>query len=119
MITLTQPNLSTRIDELEAFYQFEQKNEVLEFLKENREIISILSEGHDRIRNYFPNNDLILEYHVDPEIPDYQQLFLKIVTEGKSDEEIDRSLEIEKQLSYDWYLNLSAKVREIFCVSVE
>lgn len=68
-----------------------------------------------QIRRYFPSEQLFLQVVYDPEIVDYLQLVLSILTKLDPYEAMDREDELDK----NWSLNLSYEVRQQFCSLLE
>lgn len=107
------------IQSLEKVYSFRGKTEVLQFLEEYPFLVPVLLEGSDKIRHYFPNEKLEIEVHTDPEIIEDVQLFLSIITDDNTDDDIDKTLDKEEYLSKDWYLPLPYEVKKVFGFGVE
>src|SRR5690349_3282540 len=116
-IAVTLPE--NEIESLEKFYTFRNRAEILEFLAQYAFLLPVLLEAPEKIRPYFADNELVLEVTRDPEIVDYVQLFLKIIIEDDTDEAIDKALDTEEIMSYNWYLNLPNEVGKVFWCGVE
>ncbi|WP_449416561.1 hypothetical protein [Phormidium nigroviride] len=113
------PIAQNPIEALEKVYSFRGKTEVLQFLEEYPFLVPVLLEGSDKIRHYFPNEKLEIEVHTDPEIIEDVQLFLSIITDDNTDDDIDKALDQEEHLSKDWYLPLPYEVKKVFGFGVE
>ena len=80
----------TQITELGYILTFDYRNEVTDFLLKNPELISIINNATNQIRNYFPDEKLKLKVEFDPEIEsDSGILYLLIVTKKEPEEAIE------------------------------
>lgn len=102
----------TDMKSLEQLYSFRDKKEVLEFMDENYFLLSTLLEAPTKIRPYFPDAELCLQVHYDPEIMGEVNLLLWINHNFEANEAIDKL----HHLDCNWGLNIPHEVQDKFCV---
>jgi len=91
---------------LSNFYNLDEPIEILDFIGNQKPLMSLLTEAPSKIKKFFPSCKLNLKVLVDAEIPSWQELAIIIITDLNPDEAFD-SL---KQLDYSWWLEASASV---------
>lgn len=77
--------IKSEVEKLEQLYTFRDKARVLSFLEQQPNLLALLLEAPTHIRQYFPDNELILEEVIDVEDPNSRDLWVKISTEDFSD----------------------------------
>lgn len=80
------------------------------FLEKNLEILPILSEAYQKIKAYFPDEEIRLEVTSDVEDNNCEILFAYILTK-LSVEEAHQKLD---DLDEEWYLDQSEEIQELF-----
>ncbi|WP_409200809.1 hypothetical protein [Methanobrevibacter sp. DSM 116169] len=60
-------------------FTFKNENILFDYLEDNMELYPILIKSKSIIRKYFKDNDLVLEYYIDPEIPSLNCIFITIL----------------------------------------
>ncbi|HEY9848337.1 MAG TPA: hypothetical protein V6D28_02675 [Leptolyngbyaceae cyanobacterium] len=112
----TIPTISpSNIQSLQELYAFREPAKILHFLDKLPFLVPVLLEVPNKIGQYFRNYQLFLEVVNDPEIIDYQQLFILISTNISTDEAMDKLDRLEN----DWWLNIPYEVRDKLCIDVE
>ena len=66
---------------LKENYIIEDEEKIKEFIEKNPKITGFLYEITPKIKEKFPNYNYSLEYVIDPEIEDWEQLSLNILTD--------------------------------------
>lgn len=102
------------IELLEQLYTFRDKAKVIQFLENYPFLVAPLLEAPNKIRPYFPDEQLFLQVVWNPEIIDYVQLVLSILTNLHPYEAMDR----EDRLNH-WWFGLSHQVHQQLCVLLE
>ncbi len=112
-MTNTAPALISQadIESLERSYTFREKPEVVQFIEKHPFLVPVLLAAPDQIRHYFPNEQLFLEVDSDPEIGNYVQLVLSILTTLDPYVAMDR----EDRLDAEWWRSLSHEERKHLC----
>lgn len=97
----------TEIEQIEKLYTLRERSDVLKFLDNHPFLVPILLQAPDKIRDYFPDNSLILDMAIDPESssPDDDKLVLLIATDIDADESVDRLWELDNA----WWLNAARR----------
>ena len=103
-----------RTRKLEDGYVFEDKREVLRFVKKNRYLLSILEEALDIIPKYFAKEELLLEVMQDPE-EDWVDLALSIQTEL----DVDKAMEKLDKMDDEWWLSNIQKAKGKLCIRLD
>ncbi len=86
------------IKSLEELYTFRGKTEIIQFLDQYPFLIAPLQSAAQKVRSYFPNEQLFLRIDHDPEIIDYVHLVLSILTERDPHDALNRL----NQFDEDW-----------------
>lgn len=94
-------------ENLQNFYQFRNRSDILRFLKVNPFLIPILQEGQVKISHHFPTSTAFLECIQDPEISD-SQLAIYLTREIENTEEAMDKIE---NLYDDWLSEQKSDVR--------
>ncbi|MBC7823257.1 MAG: hypothetical protein H7126_05170 [Candidatus Parcubacteria bacterium] len=105
----------TQIATLEKSYTLKQRLEILRFLEGSPEIVSTLLEAPVSIQHYFPTEKLFLDIRVDPEVANYQEIVLVILTSLDPQEALKR----QRHLDQDWWRGISGQVWDHLCVLLE
>lgn len=95
------------IESLKRFYVFREPTEVLEFLEKHPFLVPLLLEAPARIRQYFPDSPLFLQYVPDPESDD-EKLVAYIATNLAPEEAID-TLE---QFDDNWWVDVEERAQD-------
>lgn len=106
------------LNTLKRNYTLHQEEKISQFLQQHPRLLKILEDAPTQIRNYFPvnqNPDLILEILADPDIPDYEELFILIVTQYDADIAIEN---LEK-LNESWWFKIPFDERSELCIDVK
>ena len=100
--------------ELETKYTLDDPLKIIKFLKENKNLSSFLTtEAYDKIRKYFPNEELILDVLTDPESDD-QIMVLYINTKLKPQEALKKL----KELDENWWLGKASRYNNL-CIHLQ
>ncbi len=105
----------TEIEAIERSYTLREKTEVIQFLENHPFLVPVLLEAPEKIRYYFPDEELFIQVDYDPENINYVQLVLSILTKITPDDAVDRLNKLDK----NWSLSLSYQVREKFFTILE
>jgi hypothetical protein len=97
----------TDLENLQNFYQFRNRSDILGFLKVNPFLIPILQEGQVKINHHFPTSTAFLECIQDPKISD-SQLAIYLTREIENTEE---AMERIENLYDDWLSEQKTEVR--------
>lgn len=100
---------------LKRIYTFRKPSEISEFLGDNVYLIPQVVEAHEKIIEYFPTADLVLEVVADPEAPDEKELVIFIHTNLTPDEALDRL----EMFDRNWWLDASLDTGGKLCIHVE
>jgi hypothetical protein len=90
-------------DVLNHDYTLHQEEKISQFLSQHQSLLKILEEAPSQIRKYFPvsqNPELVLELLADPDISDYEELFILIVTQYDAETAIKN---LEKLNEFWWF----------------
>jgi hypothetical protein len=90
---------------LVSVLQNEVRNVGLKYLHEKTNLIHLLIEAHEQIKNIFKNEKNVLRVAYDPEIIGWQKLIIDIHTNLDVDEAFDKL----KMLDNIWWLDVSFK----------
>ncbi|HEY9876769.1 MAG TPA: hypothetical protein V6D12_25315 [Candidatus Obscuribacterales bacterium] len=116
MTQIASPSIpQSEIESLEQLYTLRERAEVLQFLEKYPFLVPVLLEAPSSIRQDFPDEPLFIKVVPDPEIVDYVQLVLSILTTIDPHEAVNRLHHLDK----NWLLNLSHEVRERLCTLLE
>ncbi|MBR8837592.1 MAG: hypothetical protein DSM106950_27200 [Stigonema ocellatum SAG 48.90 = DSM 106950] len=96
------------IKSLEELYTFRGKTEILQFLDKYQFLVAPLQLAAQKVRSYFPNEQLFLRIDHDPEIIDYVHLVLSIPTERDPHDALNRL----NQFDEDWLQSLPYEVQK-------
>ncbi|NER35560.1 MAG: hypothetical protein F6J93_16470 [Oscillatoria sp. SIO1A7] len=106
---------TTEVETLEQFYSLPERAEVIQFIDKFPFLLPVLLEAPEKIRRYFPEEPLVLKVVRDPEIADYVQLVLSILTTLEPMEAVDRQNQLERY----WWSGVSLQVWKQLCVLLE
>lgn len=98
-----------------AGYRLRRSSQVLEFLASESALIPTVTGASPRIREHFPDADLVLEFMPDPEVPASAQLLILIHTNLPVDEALDKLDLVDE----NWWFDTSHDARGRLCVDVE
>lgn len=84
-------------------YTLRNKKDVFDFISNNQQLLPLLKEAHDRIRDYFPLETLFLEVMIDPDEVGEKELVIYIHTDQKPYEAIENL----DRLDECWWLDAS------------
>lgn len=107
-------NLRRELTHLSKIYTFRNPPEVSEFLSSNIFLIPLIEEAYRKIREYFPQTELILEVLYDPEA-DNKELVIFIHTNLPPDEALNKL----EQLDKNWWLDASLEAEGRLCIHME
>ncbi len=96
------------IESLEQLYTFRGKTEIIQFLNKYPFFVATLQSAIEKIRSYFPNEQLFLRIDYDPEIIDYVHLVLSILTERNPHDALNKL----NQFDEDWLQPLPYEVQK-------
>jgi hypothetical protein len=82
-------------------FSYKEKEKVVDYLKQNTELLDLIIESYSVIRNHFRFDLLTLKLHFDPDTGDEDYLILTILTGLKATEAIK---ELDK-IDDEWWLN--------------
>ncbi|MDF0552111.1 hypothetical protein [Kamptonema sp. UHCC 0994] len=107
----------TEIEQIEKLYTLRERSEVLKFLDNHPFLVPVLLEAPENIRDYFPDNSLILDMAIDPESssPDDDKLVLLIATDIDADESVERLWELDNA----WWLNAARRSEHKMFIDLE
>lgn len=91
--------------EIKSLYTLIHPGEILKYLHEKTNLIHLLIEAHEQIKNIFNNEKNVLRVAYDPEIIGWQKLIIDIHTNLDVDEAFDKL----KMLDNIWWLDVSFK----------
>ncbi|MEY2856259.1 MAG: hypothetical protein RLZZ74_568 [Cyanobacteriota bacterium] len=105
-------NVDQDIENLNQTYDFDskQKEEIDNFLRENQEIIEVLQEAKSRIKQYFQDENLYLEYEDGEEYEDGGELSLSIETKKDVDEALEKLSDFENNWWTDKWIQINSKL---------
>jgi hypothetical protein len=100
------------IENLKQTYGFdlEQKDEIENFLRDNKEIIEVLQEAEGVIKRYFQDENLYLEYEDGEEYEDGGELSLSIETKKDVDEALEELSDFENNWWADKWIQINSKL---------
>ncbi|MBO1066423.1 MULTISPECIES: hypothetical protein [Nostocales] len=99
------PLLNNFFSEIKNLYTLIHPGEILKYLHEKTNLIHLLIEAHEQIKNIFNNEKSVLRVAYDPEIIGWQKLIIDIHTNLDVDEAFDKL----KMLDNSWWLDVSFK----------
>ncbi|MDB9513808.1 hypothetical protein PN499_21660 [Kamptonema animale CS-326] len=107
----------TEIEQIEKLYTLRERSEGLKFLDNHPFLVPVLLQAPDKIRDYFPDNLLILDMAIDPESssPDDDKLVLLIATDIDADDSVDRLWELDNA----WWLNAGRRSQHKMFIDLE
>jgi hypothetical protein len=79
-------------------------------LRENQEIIEVLQEAKSRIKQYFQDENLYLEYEDGEEYEDGGELSLSIETKKDVDEALEKLSDFENNWWTDKWIQINSKL---------
>ncbi|MTJ29582.1 MULTISPECIES: hypothetical protein [Aphanizomenon] len=91
--------------EIKSLYTLINPGEILKYFHEKTNLIHLLVEAHEQIKNIFNNEKNVLRVAYDPEIIGWQKLIIDIHTNLDVDEAFDKL----KMLDNIWWLDVSFK----------
>jgi hypothetical protein len=105
-------DVDKNIENLKQTYDFDskQKEEIENFLRENQEIIEVLQEAEGRIKQYFQDENLCLEYEDGEEYEDGGELSLSIETKKDVDEALEKLSDFENNWWTDKWIQINSKL---------
>ncbi len=107
--------IAQRAAEFEGLYKMRNHDEVVRFVEKNPFLAPLLSEARPQIQKHFPAAEAFLQFVVDPEIPDYEELVVSIATDLGSGEAVRRLL----QLGDDWWFGSLQRAQGKLCITLE
>lgn len=96
-------------------YAFRRPSEVYDFLNDNVSLLPLLQEANREIRDYFPEENLILEVVADPEVDNIKELVVFIQTTINPDEALNKL----EMLDENWWLDASLETFGKICIHLE
>ncbi len=100
---------------LNSKYTLRNAKEVSDFLSDNKYLLPLLIEAHDRIRDYFPTEILFLEVATDPDEVGEKELVIYICTSQKPKEAVEKL----DRLDENWWLDASTISESKLLIQVE
>ena len=88
---------------------------VYEFLAQNQKLLELLRSVGVKLHDYFPGSPLRLELIHDPEIENFSQLVVRVITELPVDDAMDRL----DRFDYEWWLEHLCEAENKICVNLE
>lgn len=104
MSSTTIPLSLGKLEQIEKYYAFRERSQVLEVLKQFSFLIPILLKVPEKIHQYFPENTpLILAVEIDPETStsDGEELTLLIASELDPDDCLEYLWQLDKDFKLD------------------
>ncbi len=95
--------LNKKIKQVEEKYILKDSQNIKQFLHQNIQLIDLLLEAYQNIKNIFNNEKLVVKFLEDPEIINQKQLAIMIHTNLDADEAFDKLKELED----NWWLDAS------------
>lgn len=99
---------------LETGYKIENQELVGQFLNENPFLIPLLKLISSQVKIYFPESSLLLEDIIDPEIPNYERIFIGIT----SDYELLDVMERLQKFDEGWWLDNSPLAQDKIIIDI-
>jgi hypothetical protein len=106
------------LDVLKQNYVLRQEEEVAQFIQRHQSSFEILREAPAKIRKHFPvghNPQLVLSVFSDPEIVDYEQLSILIITKY----DVEKAVEKLDILNESWWLDIPFEKKSRLCLDLE
>ncbi len=104
------------IDILKTLYAFRNEQLIIEFIRRHASLTWTIFEAYPEIENRFgPNPQICLQIMVDPETPEYEQLFAFIRTELNAEEAFGALSSFEE----DWWLMHPSFETGLVCFNIE
>lgn len=100
---------------LGRFYLLRDELEVGEFIERHPFLLPLLREARVHIHEHFPGEEVALEVVVDPEEPDFEELFAYIQTDLPPEDALSRL----RQLDSDWWLEAMPRAQNKVCIHLE
>ena len=101
--------------QLSSKYTLNRAKEVIDYVCKNKQLLPLLLEAHDKIKNYFPSETLFLEMVADPDETYEKELIIYISTTLEPKDAIER-LDLFDE---SWWLEASAASDSKLLVQVE
>lgn len=100
---------------LNSKYTIRNAKEVSDFLSDNKYLLPLLIEAHDKVRDYFPTEILFLEVATDPDEVGEKELVIYICTGQKPKAAIEKL----DMLDESWWLDASTVSESKLLIQVE
>jgi spermidine/putrescine-binding protein len=109
-------NLGQDLEELKQIYDFdpEQEKKIKKFLRENKKLVQVLQEAKDRIKQYFQDENLYIEYEDGEEYEDGGELVLSIETK----KDVKQALESLRNLKKGWWTDKRIQIDSKLSIDV-
>ena len=104
--------LGSDIMELIKKYKISDNKAILYLRRNNKLLKFLLGEAYEKIRQYFPNGELILDYQIDPE-DGFERIILYIGVKMRPKE----AYNILKQLDKDWWIKRASEYSNL-CITL-
>lgn len=100
--------MSIKLTELNIneLFTIRNQSEVLDFLEKNPDMIPVLRESYDKVKEYFPQSNLTLDLMADSDWPHKSHLIIWI----KSNSDINEALSTLERMDEEWTYNLPDNV---------
>ncbi len=108
-------NQLEKIDSIKNFYTLKEEEKVKNFILENFFLVSLLTNIYYAIKDYFPQEELLLKMFTDSEEVKVNRLIVAIKTELSSEEAYKRIKSFRK----NWWLNYIEKTKGLICIITE
>ena len=87
--------------------------EIIRYLRKNKRLLKfVLTEAYEKIRQYFPSEDLILDFHKDPE--DGSETVILYIMVKMEPKEAFKKL---KQLDNEWWIKRAPEFNDL-CITI-
>jgi hypothetical protein len=112
--TLVTNIFQDKLEKLEKLYIFEDRTQVLNFIDQHPFLVPVLLEAPAKIGEYFQYKHLRLKLEIDPEVKDWNELFLIIVPNFQrteiTDQELEQTLDKLRQLDNGWWDKVAPRI---------
>jgi hypothetical protein len=99
-----------RYKALEQYYAFVEPSKVLHFVSTHPDLIPVLLEAHEVMKEHFPSSEIMLKISPGREEAEEDQLFAYILTSYPVDEALAKLDAIDET----WFLNRATQVKDRF-----